>query len=348
MEKEELQAAKTPEVDRTATGGTRVETRTADERSILALQRSAGNRAVGTLLARGPRTPGVGGVSLLELPVQREPDGPPKEERVWPVEWPKETEGERNEPCFDPGFQATILAGADSADKAGAYLSAGPPDLERAVAEIETAHADWISVDGSHPGRAALDEAISGIRRVGLAVAAYVMPVSERLEILKQDATDAFSSVADAATSMTKPESPDEEPEPCFVDSQQEAIQKAAALAHAAGSELDKRPPNYPAALATLRNAANSIRAVKGREPGQASLRSAVKTLDELIIQVGVYLAPVEAVVAEAAVAAKTASAQARAAADMSRRGLFAEGEGAESPDYASDVPPGQGEGTES
>jgi hypothetical protein len=73
-----------------------------------------------------------------------------------------------------------------------------------------------------------------------------------------------------------------------------------------------------------------------------------VETLDDVMLVVRMYLAPVEAVVAEAAVAAKVASAQARTAADMSRRGPFAEGEGAESPEFASYAPPGPGEGTES
>jgi hypothetical protein len=333
VDKEELQAIRIREANRTAAPDPRPETRSTDERSILALQQSAGNRAVEALLAGAPGARGVADAAAFGIPVQREPEDPPREERVWPVVWPEETEGETNEPCFDPGFQATILTGADAADRAGACLSARPPDLEQALAEMGVAHASWTSVDGSNPGRAALDEAISGIQRIGVGVAAYVLPVSERLQILKQDAMTAFGSVADAAGSMTEPGSPDEEPVGCFDDQQQVALQKAASLAYAAGSELDKRPPNYPVALGTLRSAANSLRAVKGREPGQASLRSAVKELDELVIQVGVYLAPVEAVVAEAAVAVKTASAEARAAADMSRRGAFADGGESESPD---------------
>jgi hypothetical protein len=310
VDKEELQAIRIREANRTAAPDPRPETRSTDERSILALQQSAGNRAVEALLAGAPGARGVADAAAFGIPVQREPEDPPREERVWPVVWPEETEGETNEPCFDPGFQATILTGADAADRAGACLSARPPDLEQALAEMGVAHASWTSVDGSNPGRAALDEAISGIQRIGVGVAAYVLPVSERLQILKQDAMTAFGSVADAAGSMTEPGSPDEEPVGCFDDQQQVALQKA-----------------------TLRSAANSLRAVKGREPGQASLRSAVKELDELVIQVGVYLAPVEAVVAEAAVAVKTASAEARAAADMSRRGAFADGGESESPD---------------
>lgn len=333
MENDEIRTTKIREIERAAAPGDRPKTRTSDERSILALQHSAGNRAVGALLAGAPRMPGVGDAAAFGLPVQREPDGPPEEDRVWPIVWPEETEGETNEPCFDPGFQATILAGADAADRAGACLSSRPPDLEQALAEMGVAHASWTSVDGSNPGRAALQEAISSIQSVGMGIAAYVLPVSERLQVLKQDAMTAFGSVADAAGSMTEPGSPDEEPVGCFDDQQQVALQKAASLAYAAGSELDKRPPNYPVALATLRSAANSLRAVKGREPGQASLGSAVKALDELVIQVGVYLALAEAVVAGAAVAVKAASAEARAAADMSRRGAFADGGESGSPD---------------
>ena len=341
-ERDEPQAAKARDVERSTTGGAIVETRTGEQRSILALQRSAGNRAVGQLLAQRSGAPTA---AAIVVPVQRAPDGPGEEERVWPVEWPEETEGERNQPCFDPGFQATIQAGAESADRAAAYLTAGPPDLERAAAELETAHGDWTSVDGSNPGRAALDEATAGVQRIGFAVSAYVLPVGERLDILRQGAMDAFSSISDAAGSMTEPEAGGGEPEPCFVDQQQVAIQKAATLAFGAAGELAKRPPDYPAALAMLKKSADGIRSVKGGDPGQASLTTAVKMLDEVTIQVRVYLTPVETVVAEAAAGAKVLAQQARAAAEMSRRGRYAEGEEAEGSEAATYAAPGGGAG---
>jgi hypothetical protein len=66
---------------------------------------------------------------------------------------------------------------------------------------------------------------------------------------------------------------------------------------------------------------------VKGRAPGQAKLKTAVDTLDVVMTGVRAYLAPVEALIAEASEAATRIADGAIAAADMSYRGPFAEGE---------------------
>lgn len=340
MEKEEIQTAKTPETDQTVAPGNRAETRTADQRWILALQRSAGNRAVATLLAHAPRTRGVGRVTLSELPLQRKPDGPPEEE-PWPEEpvprpilWPEEAEGERNEPCFDPDSQAMIGAGVRLADAVAAELVAMPPDLETAVKNIAVVLNDcWGHAGGSAPGQTELNEAMDVIQQAGTRVSAYVAPVSTMLEQLASEAQAASGDAREAASTITEPASADEKPEPCFEEAQQALIGRAVLLTQDAVTELRKRPPDYPKALATLRNAANMLGALGGAEPGQAKLKGAVERLNLVVDSVRVYLTPVATVLAEAAMAVRAASAQAREAADMAKPGPSAAGGGAQPPE---------------
>jgi len=318
--------------------------------ALLALQRAAGNAAVVQLLrARGTaavpapvvyRAGGSARIPALATPLQRKPDGPPEEE-PWPEEpvsrpilWPEEAEGERNEPCFDPDSQAMIKAGATLADAAAAHLVAMPPDLETAVNDIAGALNDcWERALGAIPGETALGEAKARIQQAGLHVGAYVAPVSAMLEQLALAAQAASADASEASTMMTRPRSAEEEPLPCFEDGQKAVIARAVALANNAATELGKRPPDYPRALATLRNAATMLGGLGGEEPGQAMLKGAVDKLYSVVDGVQVYLTPVAKVVAEAAADVKAASAQARQAADMARPGPYAAGGGAEAPE---------------
>ena len=347
MEKEEIQAARTPEADRTAAPGGRAGTHSADGRWILALQRSAGNRAVGRLLGHASQARGVGRRPPLELPLQRKPDGPEDEEPApqeepWPEEpvsrpilWPEEAEGERNVPCFDPDSQAAIGSGAASADAAAAHLSVMPPDLQSAVAEMEIARLTWGGAAGANPGQTTLNEAMETIGRAGVAVNAYVEPVGGALDRLQRAAVEASSDASEASAAMTAPASAEEEPEPCFQEGQQAAIAAGVALADDAAAELGNRPPDYPKALATLKNAANKLDAVSGGEPGESRLKGVVARLRAAATGVEAYLTPVETVVAGAAAAVRAASAQAREAADMAKPGPHAAGAGAEPPEAA-------------
>ena len=138
MEKEEIQTAKTPEIDQTVAPDSRAETRTADQRWILALQRSAGNRAVGTLLAHAPRTRGVGRVTLSALlssgsrMAHRRRAGRRSRCRG-------RSSGRRRRrvsatsPVSTLKSQSMIGAGVALADAVAAELVAMPPDLETAL-----------------------------------------------------------------------------------------------------------------------------------------------------------------------------------------------------------------------
>jgi hypothetical protein len=185
----------------------------------------------------------------------------------------------------------------------------------------------WRGVDGGSPGRDALAGAISDLQRVLVGVSVHTTDVAEVLTALKDGTILAFNDIADAASSTTQPESSGDEPEPCFEEAQQAVIERAARQAFAAADELAKRPPDYSHALATLQSAANAVKTVKGRAPGQAKLKTAVDTLDVVMTGVRAYLAPVEALIAEASEAATRIADGAIAAADMSYRGPFAEGE---------------------
>jgi len=352
VEKEELETARTPEIDRTAASGGRAQTRTADERSILALQRSAGNRAVGSLLAHAPRARGTGPVAPIQLPLQRKPDDPPEEE-PWPEEpvsrpilWPEEAEGERNEPCFNPEFQARIGTGATWADAAAGDLTAMPPNFVGAVPTIEAALESWGSALGSDPGKTALNEAMATIGRARDRVSVLVEPVGAVLEQASVAAVTAAGDASAARTMMAKPASADEEPRPCFDDGQQAEIAEAVNLADAAGTELGRRPPSYRRALTMLTNAAAKLDALGGEEPGQARLKGAGVLLNRVADSVDAYLTPVEAVVAAAAADVRAASAQAREAAEMAKpvRRAAGAGTGTEPPEAGGQAPDvGQG-----
>lgn len=342
MEKEEIQAARIHEIDRTAAPGNRPETRTADERSILALQRSAGNRAVELLLARSPRAPGEAGGAPFALPVQREPDGPLQEERVWPVAWPEETEGESHQPCFDPEAQSAIGVGVAWADSAVTDLTSMPPIFQAAVPTIEAALTSWEGAYGAEPGQTALNEAKDTIRRAGVRVSARTEPVDAMLERLTTAAVIASGDASAASTMMTQPASTEDEPRPCFEEGQQAVIAEAVNLADTAATELARRPPDYRRALATLRTATTKLAALGGEGPGQAKLQGAVATLDRVIDAVDAYLTPVETVVAEAAADVQAASAQARQAAEMLKPAPYAAGESVEPPESGGSAPAGQ------
>ncbi len=343
MEKEEIQTARTPEIDRTTAPVNGTDRQAADERVILALQHSAGNRAVGALLADPARAGRAGGAAPFELPLQREPDGPPPEERVWPVAWPEETEGERNEPCFDPEVQAKIGLGAAWADSAAADLAAMPPDLAAAVPTIGAALESWGATVGAEPGKAALAEAMATIGRALDRVSVHVEPVSIVLEQAAVAVVTASGDASAAKSMLTRPASEEDAPRPCFEEGQQAVIAEAVNLADAGATELGRRPPDYRKALATLRNASGRLSALGGEEPGQAKLRGAVADLDRVIASVDAYLTPVETVVAEAAADVRAASAQARQAAEMAVRPRPG-GEGAGAPEAAAAPGPVAGE----
>jgi hypothetical protein len=334
VEKEEIKAAKTQETDRAAAPSEQSESRPADQRWILALQHSAGNRAVADLLARAPRAPDAIQGAPSELSVQRAPDGPeeepvPKEERVWPVAWPEEAEGERNEPCFDPDSQSMIKAGSAWADGAAGELSKMPPDLQTAAGAIKAAAESWESASGSDPGQAQLNEAKATLNRAWVTVSTRVEPVGAMLEQLRAAAMAAFSTAADAATTRDGPlpreEVKEGEPDtfPCFEEGQRATITKACLLAHEAAAELGKRPPDYVKALATLRSAHGALTGVGGLEPGQKMLDGAMATLGTVLDGVDAYLTPVATVVANAAEDLRSASAQANATLDMAKRGEY-------------------------
>lgn len=337
MEKDEIQAARIREIERAAAPGERSETRTADERSILALQRSAGNRAVGSLLAGPPRTPGA---TAFGLPVQRQPDGPPKEDRVWPVAWPEEAEGETHQPCFDGEAQSAISLGVAWADAAVSDLTSMPPNFEGAVPTIEAALSSWEGAFGAEPGQSALNEAMDMIRRAGARVSARTEPVGDMLERLTTAAVIASSDASAAGAMMTTPASADEQAWPCFDAGQKVVIAEAVNLADSAATELARRPPDYRRALATLRSATSKLAALGGEAPGQAKLTGAIATLDRVIDAVDAYLTPVEMVLAEAAADLQAASARARQAAEMLKPAPYSPDESVEPAAGSPGAPP--------
>jgi hypothetical protein len=242
---------------------------------------------------------------------------------VWPVAWPEETEGERNEPCFEPESLAMIKAGVAWADGAAGELSAMPPNLEVAVGAIKAASQSWEGASGSDPGQAKLNEARATLDRPWVRVSTYVEPVGAMLESLRAGAMSVVGDAREAASAMTEPESADEKPEPCFEPGQQAEIGRAIRLATDAATELDKRPPDYGKAMTMLKNAYSLLHANGGLEPGNARLKAAVGTLGSLLDVVEAYLMPVATVVAEAAADLREASAQASEAADMAKPGPF-------------------------
>jgi hypothetical protein len=221
------------------------------------------------------------------------------------------------EPCFDSDAQAEIGLGVAWADAAAAHLTAKPPSLDAAVAELAGALETWEGTSGSDPGQSSLNEAKDVVRRPAVRVSAYSEPVSAMLEQLSVAAVTASGDASAAKTMMTEPASADEEPRPCFEEGQQAVIAEAVNLADGAATELTRRPPDYRKALAALRTAAANLGSLGGEAPGQAALQGAVSTLDRVVDGVGAYLAPVDSVVTEAASDVEAASAQAREAAGM-------------------------------
>ncbi len=221
------------------------------------------------------------------------------------------------EPCFDPATQGVIERGVAWADAAAAHLSAKPPSLETALAELNAALEAWEGAFGSDPGQSEMNEARDAARRAGIRVSAYTEPVSAMLEQLSTAAVTASGDASSASTMMTEPASAEEEPRPCFEEGQRAVIAEAVNLADGAATELSRRPPDYYSALAALRNAAAKLESLGGEAPGQTRLRGAVATLNGVVDGVGAYLAPVASVVTEAAADLGAATSQARAAAKM-------------------------------
>jgi hypothetical protein len=338
VETDEVQVARAADVDREACPRDRSAARPVDARSILGLQRSAGNRAVGALLASTAQPPGAGDAVRAAIPVQRQPTGPDPD--AWapePVRWPEEAEGERNEPCFDEDAKASIVLGSVWANSAATDLTSMPPLLEDGNRMIAWALSSWEGVLGVEPGQAALGEAMDLLREAGTRVSAVIAPVNSMLEQLSTAAVTASSEASAAATMSTRPagqegeydfEDPDasEPPRPCFDDGQQALIADAVRLADTAATELSRRPPDYRHALTLLQNAAGALAAIGGEEPGQAKLTGAIAMLDRVIAGVDAYLTPVETVVADAGADVKSAVARANEASEMAKRGRYAPG----------------------
>jgi hypothetical protein len=340
-----------------------------DDRSILGLQRTAGNRAVGALLrARtAPRArPDASRRPVLQRDWWGDEDLGPTEEPPIPggfepptIQWPSnDAQGEPNEPCFSQEAQALIGEGATQADVAASHLFTMPPDLPGAVKEMEAALAAWEQVAGEEPGMGLLTGAKDKLAGAGSRVSVYVTPVFEMLARLSKGAQTAASD-ADDASSMLHEEEPTEYTPPeqkppaqdCFDDDQKALIAEGVALADVATTELDKRPPDYRAAFKLLDDAAVKLGGVGGKEPGQAKLTTAVTTLSRVADVVEAYLDPVESVVSAAATDVQDASAAARDASEAAKRGSYAPGSkepkaeeeapgGAEPPPAAAPTPP--------
>lgn len=341
METDELEIQRAAEVARSpaAPEGTSVaDPRATDERAILALQRSAGNRAVGGLLA-GPRggatrpasTP-YRRASFPPLVVQRGPgDEIPSEDLPRPIAWPEEVEGERNEPCFDEDSRGAILVGSALANGVAADLGSMPPDLQGGLAGIKSALGSLERASGAQPGQGRLDEATDLVRRAAARLSVYAEPVAAMLEQLSTAAVAASTDALSAAGATTEPPKPAEgeeaeEPRPCFEEEQKAAIAQGAALADAAAAELARRPPDYRKALGMLSRAYTVLDGQGGQEPGQSKLRGALATLDKAINAVDAYLTPVEQVVADVAADLKDAGAVAGEAMEMAKPGPYAAG----------------------
>jgi hypothetical protein len=64
------------------------------------------------------------------------------------------------------------------------------------------------------------------------------------------------SAASRMMTVPKNPEDPEHVPGPCFLEGEQAVIAEAVNLADAAAAELNRRPPDYRKALATLQSAA--------------------------------------------------------------------------------------------
>jgi hypothetical protein len=342
-----------------------------DDRSILRLQRTAGNRAVGALL-RARTAPGARPDASRGQVLQRDKWGDedlgPTEEPPIPgdfeppsIQWPSnDAQGEPNEPCFSQEAQAMIGEGAAEADVAASHLFTMPPDLPGAVKEMEAALAAWEQVAGEEPGMGLLTGAKDKLAGAGSRVSVYVTPVAEMLARLSKGAQTASSDAEDASSMLHEEEDdpkhytpPEEKPpaQDCFDVDQKAVIAEGVALADVATTELDKRPPDYRAAFKLLDDAAVKLGGVGGKEPGQAKLTTAVTTLSRVADVVEAYLDPVESVVSAAATDVQDASAAARDASEAAKRGSYAPGSkepkageeapgGAEPPPAAAPTPP--------
>jgi len=347
VQKEELQNAPVPGIDRKVAPAERAGTPSTGPLSILALQRSAGNRAVGSLLVRTGRTSAAVRTAPFDLSVQREPGEPgPDEEDEFPAEepesrpiiWPEDAEAETNEPCFAPEFRARIGVGVAWADSAAADLTARPPNLQSAVSTMGAADECWAATDGTNPGKAVLDGARATIGRALARVAVRIEPVDATLIAAKNTVLGAGMDASMASTMMTTPAKPTseseepEEPEPCFEEGDQGLIAVAVSLTETAAAEFGRRPPDYRKALATLRSAIAKLGIVGGREPGRARLAEIAAQLVTVADGVDSFLSPVEAIVVEAAADVQNAADDARGAAELTKPGPYAAGGSAEEP----------------
>jgi hypothetical protein len=313
--------------------------RVSDERSVMALQRTAGNQAVATLMPRGARPDVTRRAVATRLAVQRfwgdEELNPTPEEPIESdfeppmIQWPSEAEGERNEPCFTPESQAAILEGVAQADVGASGLFKMPPDLEASALALVAAREVWEQTGGSEPGSSQLSAATALVGGASERVAIYVAKAREVFEAAAEGTRSAAKEARAAATAMEEPEEPQAgqapaAPEPCFDPNQVGLINEASNLADAAAAEIDQRPPNFRKSIEYVRAAAEQLQAIGGTEPGQQQLKGAIATLDRVANLMEAYVTPVEKVVKEAAEDAQKASAMAREASDMSIRGPHA------------------------
>ena len=330
-----------PELEAAATRGTaasRGDQTSSSVHSILQLQATAGNQAVGTLIGRGSwARSGPGGIGRRA--VQRKtnfwgdeelnptPEEPiPSDFEPPTIQWPSnDAEGERNVPCFSPESQTAIKDGVAHADLASGSLTKMPPDISDAVKEITAAQEQWNQLMGSpEPGGGELQAATKKITAAQERISIYVVPVND---ILNATATGTQLAAADAREAATmKTESSDTSPgeEPCFEEGQQSLIREGAELAEKGAFMLDARPPDYKKAIETIQSAADKLAAIGGSPPGQAKLQGAVTQLNRVASALDAYLTPVVKVVADAAADIQAASSQAMEASDMSIRGEYA------------------------
>jgi hypothetical protein len=319
---------------------------TTDQRSILRLQRAAGNRAVGAMLrtrglrpdiparlpARAPRLPASIGQALQRFWGDEElnptPEEPPIPSDFEPptIQWPSnDAQGERNEPCFSPESQAMIKDGVMHADLASGSLTKMPPNIADAVKEISSAQEQWNQTIGSpEPGNGELQAALAKIGGAQDRIAIYVVPVNDMLNATATGAQVAAADAREAATMKTEEDATGPGGEPCFEDGQQSIIREGAELAEKGATMLDARPPDYKKSVETIRAAAEKLAAVGGSTPGQAKLQGAVSQLNRVADALEAYLTPVIKVLADAALDIQAASTQALNASDLSIRGPYA------------------------
>ncbi|HEY3164855.1 MAG TPA: hypothetical protein VGJ71_10870 [Candidatus Limnocylindrales bacterium] len=318
---------------------------TVDQRSILRLQRTAGNRAVGAMLrargaaAFGRPAPVAATIGRVRPAVQRKtnfwgdeeleptPEEPiPSDYEPPTLQWPSnDAQAERNEPCFSAESQTMIKDGIAHADLASGSLTKMPPDIAEAVKELTAAQEQWNQMMGSpEPGNGELQAANKKITAAQERISIYVVPVNDMLNATATGAQLAAADAREAATMKTEANDTGPGDEPCFEEGQQSLIREGAELAEKGAFMLDARPPDYKKSIETIQSAAEKLGAIGGSAPGQAKLQGAVTQLNRVASALDAYLTPVVKVLADAATDIQAASSQALEASDMSIRGEYA------------------------